>query len=148
MIDIYTDGSCRAHKSKKGGWAYLTLINGELIGTVSGMAENTTNQRMELTAVIKALSSLNTKDKIHIYTDSAYVVNCIHKQWYVKWIANDWRGANGTKVSNKDLWEQLLSLLKDRNVEFTHIYGHGKNENERHNIYNNTVDRAANFAIV
>lgn len=94
---------------------------------------NTTNQRMELTACIKALELIKTPGHvIEVYTDSAYLVNCIQKKWYLTWQKNGWKNANRQPVENRDLWERLLDLLSKYKVLFHKVAGHAGDElNER-----------------
>jgi ribonuclease HI len=109
-VIIYTDGACSGNPGP-GGYAGILMYNG-FEKTISGGDENTTNNRMELTAVIAAMKLLkcSPSDAI-IYTDSAYIYNCINQKWYEKWKANGWRTANKTPVLNQDLWEEFLNLL-------------------------------------
>lgn len=127
MINIYTDG---AHSSSTnvGGWSYVFTLGGTIY-MHSGYELDTTNNRMELLAVLKALKhiqSLNT-DAI-IYTDSAYIANCFAQNWYVKWRNNGWLTSKKTAVLNKDLWENILSAYEelniDRNVKIQKVSGH------------------------
>ena len=90
-----------------------------------GGERNTSNQRMELTACIKALEAVTAKEKpIEIYSDSAYLINCMHQQWYVRWERNGWKNAKKQPVENKDLWERLLELLNAFEVKFFKVEGH------------------------
>lgn len=98
-----------------------------------GGERNTSNQRMELTACIRALEEIKSKDKpIEIYSDSAYLVNCMHQQWYVRWERNGWKNVKKQPVENQDLWMRLLELLDERDVKFKKVQGHaGVEMNER-----------------
>ena len=136
---IYTDG---AHSSSTnyGGWAIVYTI-GNTINSHSGFEYDTTNNRMELTAVIAALQLLKAcpSDAI-IYTDSAYISNCISQKWYEKLRANNWKTTNKTPVLNKDLWEQLLDLYSYVNlgatVQIQKVSGHsGDKLNELADYY-------------
>ena len=136
---IYTDG---AHSSATnfGGWA-IVYTCGNSINSYSGYEYNTTNNRMELTAVIKALQLLkiNPNNAI-IYTDSAYIANCISQRWYINWANNGWRTAKKTPVLNQDLWNELLNLYHYVNlgatVEIKKVQGHsGEALNELADYY-------------
>ncbi len=144
MITIYTDGSClnNLEVENQGGWAYYILYpnNGE-IEFKSGGKINTTNQRMELTACIKAIERVSfSSEDVVLYTDSAYVVNCIKDRWYTKWYQNGWKNAKGEPVKNQDLWKELLEIMGMKFIDFKHIKGHNGNK------YNDTVDRLAKAA--
>ena len=106
MIKIYTDGACSGNPGR-GGWAAI-IINGEKIEKISGASDNTTNNRMELTAVISALRYVKA-EAIEIYTDSKYTKDGI-EQWIVNWKKNGWKTANKQDVKNKDLWQDLDQL--------------------------------------
>ena len=127
MTEIYTDGGCR---NCIGGWAWL-MVEGDSIPLIShsGREEDTTSQRMEMLAVIKAIDTLRpSRETIKIVTDSAYVTNCIRDKWYIKWRKNGWKSYTGKSVKNQDLWTRLLALLKIVDVEFRHIKGHSGNK--------------------
>lgn len=98
-----------------------------------GGERNTSNQRMELTACIKALEAITATEKpVAIYSDSAYLVNCMHERWYDRWRKNGWKNAKKQPVENRDLWERLLELLEGRRVRFQKVEGHaGVELNER-----------------
>jgi ribonuclease HI len=100
---------------------------------IHGGELNTTNQRMELTACIMALEQLKSgKYNVEVYTDSAYLVNCINKKWYTAWQRNGWKNAAKKPVENRDLWEKLLGLLALYKVVFIKVTGHSGNAlNER-----------------
>lgn len=143
-IDMYTDGSTRANGTNKarGGWAYLLMINTNEIYTNYGGEANTTNNRMELTAIIKGIENAKERypDKIidmYIYSDSAYIINCYEQKWYKKWLSNGWLNSNKQPVANQDLWEQLIPYFEDDNYEFFKVKGHSINE------FNNMVDKLA-----
>jgi len=148
MIEIYTDGACAMHTTRQGGWAYATTFDSELSRSESGTVHETTNNRMELLAVIFALEGINTTDRIDLISDSAYVVNCINQQWYTGWKYNGWKNANGGDVANRDLWERLLKILESLRVTFVHMRGHGKDRTvpARYLKYNDLVDKLANAA--
>ena len=133
-IIIYCDGACSGNQFSlnKGGWGAILKYN-EAVKELYGGEKNTTNQRMELTACIKALEEIKNKDiPVEIYTDSAYLVNCINEQWYVKWERNGWKNVKKKPVENKELWQRLLSLVQEFTVTFHKVEGHsGVELNER-----------------
>lgn len=129
-VTIYTDGACSGNPGK-GGWGSI-LIYGDVIKELSGGEDNTTNNRMELKAVIEALKALKSPCDVEIYSDSAYVVNAFTQKWIDNWIKNNWKTADKKSVKNVDLWQELLVLIKTHNVTFKKVKGHSDNElNER-----------------
>jgi ribonuclease HI len=133
-IIIYCDGACSGnqYRSNAGGWGAI-LQHGNLLKEIHGGELNTTNQRMELTACIKALEQLKSgKYTVEVYTDSAYLVNCINHKWYIAWQKNGWKNAAKKPVENRDLWDKLLGLLSLYKVVFIKVAGHSGNTlNER-----------------
>ena len=121
MIKIYTDGSCLSNPGN-GGWAAIININGE-IKKISGNEKNTTNNRMELMAPIKALKNINLKDPIEIFTDSKYVKNGI-TEWINTWVLNNWKTSKKEDVKNKDLWLELHKLNQSLNVKWNWVKAH------------------------
>jgi len=121
MIKIYTDGSCLTNPGD-GGWAAIINIDGE-IKKISGNEKNTTNNRMELMAPIKALKYINSEDPIEIFTDSKYVKNGI-TEWINTWVLNNWKTSNKEDVKNKDLWIELYKLNQSLNVKWNWIKAH------------------------
>lgn len=134
-VDIYTDGACSGNPGP-GGWGAI-LIYGDKKKEMSGGEVETTNNRMELMAVISALEALKQPCEITIYTDSQYIVNAITKGWAVKWKANGWMRTKKEYAKNPDLWEKLLKLLKTHETRFVWVKGHADNE------YNNRCDQLA-----
>lgn len=129
-VTIYTDGACSGNPGK-GGWGSI-LIYGDVVKELSGGEDNTTNNRMELKAVIEALKALKSPCDVEIYSDSAYVVNAFTQKWIDNWIKNNWKTADKKSVKNIDLWQELLVLIKTHNVTFKKVKGHSDNElNER-----------------
>lgn len=129
-VEIFTDGACKGNPGP-GGWGAILRYNGTEKELSGGFAE-TTNNRMELTAVIEALSALKEPCDIILYTDSQYVCNAITKGWAKKWQQNNWMRSKKEPALNKDLWEKLLLILDKHNVKFIWIRGHnGHPENER-----------------
>jgi len=116
---VYTDGSCLGNPGP-GGWAWA-VDDGP---SDAGGEPHTTNQRMEVLAVIRALESL--PGPMHVVSDSTYVVNCFQQKWYTGWHRRGWRNSQGKPVANRDLWEQLFALALDarRPVTFSWVKGH------------------------
>ena len=138
IVEIYTDGACRGNPGP-GGWA-ATLQSGEHLRELSGAEAGTTNNRMELTAVIRALEALKRPVEVRIHTDSEYVRKGI-TEWLPAWKRRDWRTADRKPVKNRDLWEQLDTLAARHQIEWRWVPGHaGVPGNER-------VDRLASAAI-
>ena len=129
-INAYTDGACRGNPGR-GGWGAI-LVYGEKEKELSGGELVTTNNRMELSAVIAALSALKEPCEVVLTTDSQYVVNAIEKGWLENWQKNNWRKSDRGEVLNVDLWKKLLELLKVHKVNFVWVKGHnGHPYNER-----------------
>jgi len=129
-VDIYTDGACRGNPGK-GGWGAI-LVYGGREKELSGGERETTNNRMELSAVIAALSALKEPCDITLTSDSKYVVDAVTKGWVESWRRNGWRKADKSPALNVDLWEQLLPLLQTHHVNFVWVRGHnGHPYNER-----------------
>ena len=129
MIKIYTDGSCLSNPGD-GGWAAIISINGE-IKEISGSEKNTTNNRMELLAPIRALKEMKQSDQIEIYTDSQYVKLGI-TEWINTWVVNNWKTSKKEDVKNKDLWVELYDLNKSLNVKWNWVKAHaGDTMNEK-----------------
>ena len=137
-VEIYADGACRGNPGP-GGWA-ATLEYGEHLRELSGAEAQTTNNRMELTAVIRALEALKRGVSARVHTDSEYVVRGIN-EWLPNWKARGWRTADRKPVKNQDLWEQLDAAAARHDIEGKWVKGHsGVPGNER-------VDALANAAI-
>ena len=130
QIELFTDGACSGNPGP-GGWGAI-LRYGEREKELSGGAPQTTNNRMELTAVIEGLAALKESCEVTIVSDSRYVVDGIEKGWAKSWKRNGWRKADKKPALNADLWDRLLSLLDIHRVQFVWIKGHdGHPENER-----------------
>lgn len=137
-VEIFTDGACRGNPGP-GGWGAI-LRYGDKETLLQGAEENTTNNRMELQAVISALEKLTRTCEVHVTTDSRYVMNGI-QQWLENWKHNGWITAAKKPVKNDDLWQQLDKLVEKHNVTWEWVKGHsGHVENEQ-------VDQLANDAI-
>ena len=129
-VEIYTDGACRNNPGR-GGWGAILVYAGRE-KELSGGEKLTTNNRMELSAVIAALSALKEECEVILTTDSQYVVNAIEKGWLNSWKNNGWRKSDKSHVQNVDLWEQLIELLERHKVSFVWVKGHnGHPYNER-----------------
>ena len=133
-LEIYTDGACLGNPGP-GGWAALIIDNNQE-RILSGNNEMTTNNRMELLAVIKALESINHHLEITIYTDSKYVINGI-TSWIKKWKTNDWKNSSKIPVKNIDLWKILDISSQKKKIKWVWVKGHSGN------TYNDKVDEIA-----
>lgn len=125
-IEIYTDGACSGNPGK-GGWACVLLYKNHK-KQLSGGEIDTTNNRMELLAVIKGLEALKEPCIVDIYSDSAYVVNTFQQDWITSWVMNNWKTKSKEPVKNIELWERLLSLSKIHQVTWNKVKGHSDNE--------------------
>lgn len=134
-IDIYTDGACSGNPGK-GGWGAVLVYN-QTEKELCGGEKATTNNRMELTAVISALKAVKEPCEITVTTDSKYVCDAVNKGWVYSWKRNGWKKADKKPALNVDLWEQLLSLLEIHKVTFNWVKGHNGHE------YNERCDRLA-----
>lgn len=132
---IYTDGACSGNPGA-GGWGAI-LMHGNHAKEISGFEKETTNNRMELTAVIVALSTLKQPCTVELYSDSAYVVNAIKQGWLENWKKNGWLGSDKKQVKNIELWQNLDSLMQKHKVNFNKVKGHADNE------FNNRCDALA-----
>ena len=134
-ITIYTDGACSGNPGP-GGWGAI-LMFGDTKKEISGGLDNTTNNVMELTAVIESLKILKRPCKVDLYSDSAYVVNAFLQKWIYGWIKKNWKTAGNDPVKNKELWQELYGLTKIHDVTFHKVKGHADNE------FNNRCDELA-----
>lgn len=135
VVDIYTDGACSGNPGP-GGWGAI-LMFGEHRKELSGGEKQTTNNRMELSAVIYSLKALKKPCKVNLYSDSAYVVNAFNQNWIAGWQRNGWRNSAKVPVANIDLWKELLELTSVHDVKFIKVKGHADNE------FNNRCDELA-----
>jgi ribonuclease HI len=141
-VTIYTDGACRGNGKENTIGAYgIVLIYNEVKKEIKKSFVNTTNNIMELSAVIDALSMLKEPCSVKIYSDSAYVVNAINQNWIKSWIKNGWRTSSKEPVKNRELWEKLMKLMETHEVKFIKVKGHADNQ------YNNRCDELANEAM-
>ena len=134
-VDIYTDGACRGNPGP-GGWGAI-LVYGKHEKELSGGEPHTTNNRMELSGVIAALSALKERCEITLTTDSKYVADAVNNGWAASWRAHGWRKGDKSPALNPDLWEQLLELLEHHEVTFVWVKGHAGHP------YNERCDRLA-----
>ncbi len=129
-VEIFTDGACSGNPGP-GGWGAILRCDGKE-KELSGGEKDTTNNRMELTAVIKALEALKYPCQVFVTTDSKYVCDAINQKWVYSWRDNNWRKKDKKPALNPDLWQRLLELLDIHNVQFTWVKGHNDHpENER-----------------
>ncbi len=138
-VTVYTDGACSGNPGP-GGWAAI-LIAGEHQKEISGFAPETTNNRMEITAVLEALRALTRPSTVRVHSDSSYVVNAFRKRWLDNWQRNGWRTSTGKPVENQDLWQALLAVASQHKVNFEWVEGHASDR------LNNRCDEMAREAI-
>ena len=119
---VYTDGACRGNPGP-GGWGWV-VPDGPW---AAGAAADTTNNRMELQAVLEALEALAGQDPVEVVTDSSYIVNCFEQRWWAGWRRRNWRNARKEPVKNRDLWEPLIEEVLARGVAFRWVKGHAGN---------------------
>jgi ribonuclease HI len=134
-VIIYTDGACSGNPGP-GGWAALLEWKGKE-RVITGGAPHTTNNRMEMRAVIEAMKAVNQPCHIKIHSDSALIVNAFTQGWVDGWLRRNWKKANKKPVENQDLWEEMLTAMQPHDVEWVKVKGHADNER------NNRVDRLA-----
>lgn len=134
-VIIYTDGACSGNPGV-GGWGAILMYNGHA-KECGGYDKQTTNNRMELFAVIMALKNLKEPCEAEIYTDSAYVANAFNNNWISQWRAANWKTAGKSEVKNQDLWKALLCEVEKHKTKFVKVKGHSDNE------YNNRCDEIA-----
>lgn len=138
-VVIYTDGACSGNPGP-GGWGAVLMYK-DIKKEISGAKKETTNNVMELTAVIEALKLLKHPCSVKLYSDSAYVVNAFIKKWVINWQKNNWKTADKKDVKNKELWQELVHLTTIHQVEFIKVKGHADNE------FNNRCDELARNSI-
>ena len=139
-VTLYTDGACSGNPGL-GGYGGI-LLYGDVKREYSGSEVETTNNRMEVTAVIEGLKRLKYPCKVEVYSDSAYTVNAFDNGWLYAWKKKNWKKADGKAVQNIDLWEELYSLAQIHEVTFHKVTGHADDE------LNNRCDELAREAIV
>ena len=139
MITVYTDGACSGNPGP-GGWAWAVAPDGE--PHASGGEMSTTNQRMELRAVLEALQTFGGDPvALEVVSDSTYVVNCFRDGWWVRWEKNGWKNSKKQPVANADIWKPIVDLVRGADVRFRWVKGHGDDP------LNDLVDRLAVAAI-
>ena len=139
-IILYTDGACSCNPGK-GGWGAILIYN-KTEKEFSGASLHTTNNIMEMTAVIEGLKKLKEPCEVEVYSDSAYVVNAFTNKWIEKWEANGWKTSGKKDVKNVELWLELKELTTIHKVKFIKVKGHSDN------VYNNKCDKLATSAIL
>jgi len=132
-INIYTDGACSGNQNETnaGGWGAI-LEYGEHQKELFGGERNTTNNRMEMMALLNALKAITKENQqICVFSDSSYLMNCFREKWYENWYRNNWKTSKKTDVENRDLWEALISFINKHEISFYRVKGHvnlnGKN---------------------
>ena len=125
-ITIYTDGACSGNPGP-GGWGAVLIFQGNQ-KEISGGAKDTTNNIMEMTAVIEALKLLKEPCMVNLHSDSAYVVNAFNEHWIEGWLAKGWVNSKKEPVKNKELWLELIELTNKHKVKFIKVKGHSTNE--------------------
>lgn len=142
VVEIYTDGACRGNGQENtiGAYGIVFLYNG-IKKEIKRAFRNTTNNIMELSAVVDALTMLKEPCEVRLYSDSAYVINALNQGWLDNWQRNGWKTSSKEPVKNRQLWEKLIELVKKHKVEFVKVKGHSSNE------MNNRCDQLANEAM-
>ena len=138
-VILYTDGACSGNPGP-GGWGAILMYK-ENKKELSGGKKDTTNNIMEITAVLEGLKALKSDCDVEVYSDSAYVVNAFNAKWIDNWKKNGWKNSQKEDVKNKELWQELDTLVKRYKVKFNKVKGHSTNE------YNNRCDELARNAI-
>jgi ribonuclease HI len=144
MIEIYTDGACSGNPGP-GGWGFV-IIDGKNTKSFSGSEDDTTNNRMELTAAIKAIESIDKNESIILNTDSTYVQKGI-TEWIINWKKNNWISSTKKPVANKDLWMKLDEYNLSRDIKWIWVRAHQSCDSNE-SIYNNMADKLATGAII
>lgn len=126
VVNIYTDGACSGNQNETniGGWGAI-LEYGEHKKELFGGERNTTNNRMEMLALLNAFRALN-KDNliIRVFSDSSYLMNCFREKWYENWYRNNWKTSKKSDVENRDLWEALFAFINRHSIDFFRVKGH------------------------
>jgi ribonuclease HI len=138
-VTIYTDGACSGNPGP-GGWGAILIYN-DIKKEISGSSKETTNNIMEMTAVIESLKLLKEPCEVELFSDSSYVVNAFLENWIEGWQKNNWKNSKKEEVKNKDLWLELIDLTTKHKVTFNKVKGHSDNE------LNNRCDYLATHAI-
>ena len=138
-VEMFTDGACSGNPGP-GGWGTILRYKG-IEKELSGGEHETTNNRMEMTAVISGLKALNEPCEVDLYSDSAYVINAFQQDWITNWVKNNWRTADKKEVKNKELWQTLYSLVQIHTINWFKVKGHADNE------FNNRCDKLARIEV-
>ena len=138
-VILFTDGACSGNPGV-GGWGAVLMFN-NVEKRISGAEKDTTNNRMEMTAVIEGLKCLNEPCEVEVYSESAYTVNAFETGWIYGWQKNGFIKSDNKQVLNTDLWQKLLELTKVHKVKFIKVKGHSDNK------YNNICDKLATDAV-
>ena len=150
-LNIYTDGACRGNPDGPGGYGavleYFDKSGDKHIKELSCGYKSTTNNRMELMGVLKALEALKGSCKVELYTDSQYIVNSFNKGWLDNWIKNNWkRGKKKEDVKNVDIWKQIIEVMKNHEVTYHWVKGHASHpQNERCDFLATTAADSGNL---
>ena len=139
QVKIYTDGACSGNPGP-GGWAAVLLYKDNRL-EISGYEPQTTSNRMELMAPIKALRRLKMPCEVKVFSDSAYLIDTFQKNWIVSWKKNNWIRSNKKAVINEDLWKEILTLTEIHSVEWIKVRGHSDD------VLNNRCDELARLEI-
>lgn len=134
-VIIYTDGACSGNPGP-GGYAAVLIYN-NMEKEVTGGIKSTTNNRMELSAVVKGLEMLKYPCDVELYSDSAYIIDSINKGWVYAWKLKNWKKSDNQQVKNVDLWEKILKYMDIHNISFNKVKGHSNVD------YNNRCDKLA-----
>lgn len=134
-VILYTDGACSGNPGP-GGWGALLIWNGKE-RELSGGASQTTNNRMEMRAVIEGLKALKEPCRVKIHSDSALIINTFKQNWIKNWLKRDWKKSDRKPVENRDLWQEMLEAMKPHKIEWIKVKGHSTNK------LNNRVDQIA-----
>lgn len=136
IVNLYTDGACSGNQSRTnvGGWGAV-MEYGSHKKEIYGGEINTTNNRMEMTALLSALRAMKREGLvIRVFSDSSYLMDCFRQKWYLKWEKNNWKTSQKTEVENKDLWMALLAEVKKHSISFYRVKGHVNLESPNTNV--------------
>ena len=142
ILRIYTDGGCAGNQNDEnlGGWGAI-LEFGNAQKELYGSQRNTTNNRMEMTALLEAFRAIKKENQIiHVFSDSSYLMDCFRKKWYVGWQKNGWKNASKKPVENQDLWKELLPYLDKHDISFYRVKGH-VNLNSKNTSFDNLYEK-------
>jgi ribonuclease HI len=155
-VTIYTDGACSGNGqgNARGGWAAIVKLDcSDAHRELSGGERGATNQRMEIRAVIEGLKALKRPSTVTVYSDSSYVINCMKQHWYLKWCGNGWISSKREPVANRELWEELLTVVEGsgHGITWEKVDGHADQKrghvSNEHEIFNQRCDELAVAAV-